>query len=178
MTRGGVWPLPHSISYDTFNHTINPGQFHFTSKIGACDVIDEAIARYQKIAFPLYNPASYSDLPPTLTTLSISVTKGCDTTYPQLEMDESYTLLVDKGKGIATLAASEVWGALRGLETFSQLIYQPARNQDVMSQNKMNVLHWHIVDGESFPYTSAKYPNMSLLAFITIDPKMSCSMTE
>ncbi|EYC44840.1 hypothetical protein Y032_0448g1647 [Ancylostoma ceylanicum] len=91
--RGGVWPLPHSISYDTFNHTINPGQFHFTSKIGACDVIDEAIARYQKIAFPLYNPASYSDLPPTLTTLSISVTKGCDTTYPQLEMDESCKLL-------------------------------------------------------------------------------------
>ncbi|RCN35310.1 hypothetical protein ANCCAN_18828 [Ancylostoma caninum] len=116
-------------------------------------------------------------------------------------------LVVDRNKGIATLAAAEVWGVLRGIETFGQLVYQPAKNQyrvrtatvtdkprfphrgtlidtarhfislpvilqhlveqDVMSQNKMNVLHWHIVDSESFPYTSAKYANMSLLGAYT-----------
>ncbi|EYB80976.1 hypothetical protein Y032_0395g641 [Ancylostoma ceylanicum] len=148
--------------------------------------------------------SKYSDAPATLTSLSISVAKGCTTAYPQLEMDESYNLVVDRSKGIATLTANEVWGALRGLETFSQLVYQPKKNQyrvrtatiadsprfphrgvmidssrhflpvgtllqnlDLMAQNKMNVLHWHLVDSESFPYTSVKFPNMSTLGAYT-----------
>ncbi|KAK6036209.1 hypothetical protein COOONC_26286 [Cooperia oncophora] len=41
-TQGGIWPLPWTISYDTYNHTINPGQFHFVSKVGTCDVIDKS----------------------------------------------------------------------------------------------------------------------------------------
>ncbi|KIH67240.1 glycosyl hydrolase family 20, catalytic domain protein [Ancylostoma duodenale] len=185
--EGGVWPLPHSIKYDTYNHTINPGQFHFTSKIGACDLVDKAIARYQKLAFPLYDPASYSDLPATLTTLSISVTKGCDTTPPQLEMDESYTLVVDRIKGIANLAATEYRvrtasvtdkprfphrGTL--IDTARHFISLPVilQHLDVMSQNKMNVLHWHIVDSESFPYTSAKFANMSLINNKEVNKRM------
>ena len=39
---------------------------------------------------------------------------------PALEDDESYGLSVDAGA--ATLHAASVWGALRGLETFSQLL--------------------------------------------------------
>uniref|UniRef100_A0A7I4YSU6 Beta-hexosaminidase n=1 Tax=Haemonchus contortus TaxID=6289 RepID=A0A7I4YSU6_HAECO len=203
-TQGGVWPLPWSIQYDTFNHTINPRQFQFISQVGSCDVIDKAIKRYQKLTFPLYNPRKYSDYPASLGSLMIEVKSGCDTQVPQLNMDESYSLKVDKNEEVAVLTANQVWGALRGLETFSQLVFQPVRNKylirtasirdqprfphrgtlidtgrhflslsiilqhlDVMSQNKMNVLHWHIVDSESFPYTSAKFPNMSLLGAYT-----------
>ncbi|KAL1444350.1 hypothetical protein MTO96_029912, partial [Rhipicephalus appendiculatus] len=96
------------------------------------------------------------------------------------------------------ISARTVWGALRGLETFSQLVYSPdgvswvvnetaiydeprfphrgllidtgrhflplesiMDTLDAMSYNKMNVLHWHIVDDESFPYVSKKFPSMS-----------------
>ncbi|EPB67504.1 glycosyl hydrolase family 20, catalytic domain protein [Ancylostoma ceylanicum] len=147
----------------------DPTDFKGTAeqKVGTCDIIDKAMARYQKLSFPLYDASKYSDAPATLTSLSISVAKGCTTAYPQLEMDESYNLVVDRSKGIATLTANEVWGALRGLETFSQLVYQPKKNQDLMAQNKMNVLHWHLVDSESFPYTSVKFPNMSTLGAYT-----------
>ena len=43
-----------------------------------------------------------------------------DESHPQLDMDESYELSVTADG--ATLHAKTVWGALRGLETFSQVI--------------------------------------------------------
>lgn len=36
-------------------------------------------------------------------------------------VDESFNLAIN-GPGVATIRASTVWGALRGMETFSQLV--------------------------------------------------------
>ncbi|XP_050313365.1 chitooligosaccharidolytic beta-N-acetylglucosaminidase [Anthonomus grandis grandis] len=36
------------------------------------------------------------------------------------------------------------------------------RNIDGMALSKMNVLHWHLTDTQSFPFVSARLPNMSI----------------
>jgi len=52
--------------------------------------------------------------------MDVLVMNPCEE-YPSLNMDESYTLNIAQ---TGTLIAPSVWGALRGLETFSQLIYR------------------------------------------------------
>lgn len=108
-------------------------------------------------------------------------------------MDESYK--IDVSSENAVIKASEVWGALRGLESFSHMIYYNDSNGcqldsavvkdyprfphrgvlldssrhflslnalkasiELMSQNKFNVFHWHMVDENSFPYDSKVLP--------------------
>lgn len=120
----------------------------------------------------------------------------------QYGVDESYRLLVPSPEkpDYAHLEARTVYGALHGLETFSQLCYfssatmmievhmvpwnivdQPRFSYrgllidtsrhyqpvamikkviDAMAYAKLNVLHWHLVDEQSFPLEIPSFPKL------------------
>ena len=58
---------------------------------------------------------------PTVTGLQLSVA-DVDESHPQLATDESYTLSLPTGGGVATVTSKSVYGALRALETFAQIV--------------------------------------------------------
>jgi hypothetical protein len=89
QTQGGVWPLPWSVTYADFNHTIAPSQFQFSSTY-SCDILTSAFSRYPKLMFPGSTAASGNQ--GSLTSLLVTVTAPCPTGVPQLGMDESCML--------------------------------------------------------------------------------------
>lgn len=111
-----------------------------------------------------------------------------------LETNETYSITIDERSSSVNISAENTFGALRALETFSQLVSEnftlpfvnimdsPRFNHrellvdtaryylnisflehiiDSMSFSKLNVLHWHAIDSQSFPIESKKYPLLS-----------------
>ncbi|XP_052794829.1 beta-hexosaminidase subunit beta-like isoform X4 [Mya arenaria] len=212
--QGSAWPQPKSLTTSMTQRTLDASVFQFrvSTPSERCDIIDQAFIRYRNYVFgtdvdtlkfkPKSRHASRSDpllrKATPLEALTVKIDTNCDG-YPNLDSDESYTLQITEDGTEASIQASQVWGALRGLETFSQLVFQNSfgtfvvnatavndvprfkhrgvlldtsrhflsmrvlkENLELMSQNKFNVFHWHIVDDQSFPYESNTFPDMSV----------------
>ncbi|XP_074030634.1 beta-hexosaminidase subunit beta [Leptinotarsa decemlineata] len=215
-TKGEVWPKPNSqVKHDTY-FIVRPQLFRFKANDSSgCFVLREALIRYSNIINDHYGIIAENletvdhefhkktwladkNYLGSLSSLDITFSEPCnDKEYPKLNMDEKYQLNITKEA--AVLKAATIWGILRGLETFSQLLYIgneqlslrinttsivdyprfthrgllldtsrhfiPVRKilttLDAMAYNKFNVFHWHIVDDQSFPYVSVKYPELS-----------------
>lgn len=52
IPSGIPWPMPQELNFDSANLSVDPHSFQFTTTIKGCDIIDEALKRYQQIAFP------------------------------------------------------------------------------------------------------------------------------
>ncbi|XP_065845351.1 uncharacterized protein [Oscarella lobularis] len=186
-------PQPHTFTMGATTLSIG-SKFGFVTDCQSV-LLQQAFDRYQLLIFS-HSYTSKSSSP--LDTVYVVVhSPGEDL---QLETDESYELNITASPPNSTLKAATIFGAMRGLETFSQLVtYNFAENAyeihnaswfiedeprfqhrgllidtsrhfeplrvirnvlDSMSYAKLNVLHWHIVDTQSFPLQSLKYPKL------------------
>lgn len=114
-----VWPLP--ASYDTLgNVALDPATFTLQAT-----AVDEFLTATMQRYLPLilFHPAGAS--PPAGTpTLNYVLLNVSDMSVKQIQMgvDESYTLTFAADLSSATVNAATVFGALRGLESFSQMV--------------------------------------------------------
>ena len=136
----GLWPLPSNCTIDSgssstslspsFAIVLAPG---LEKKLTPSenDLIQKTIKRYNNILRPLLTAANTNGK--QLSQLIINVTRSPSEAYqkngnsnnnkiwPSTKDDETYTLLLSDGTDTANLHSNEIWGILRGIETFSQL---------------------------------------------------------
>ncbi|XP_021813825.1 beta-hexosaminidase 1-like [Prunus avium] len=205
-----LWPLPSEFTFGNKTLSVHPQlSLVVGGNGGNSSILRLGFDRYKAIIFKNSHGVSSFDrirgrrLSYDVTKLKVVV--HSDSEDLQLGVDESYTLLVLKkdGQSIvgeATIEANTVYGALRALETFSQLCTFDYGSKSVlvnrapwsirdsprfayrgllldtsrhylpvdvieqviesMSYAKLNVLHWHVIDRESFPLEVPSYPKL------------------
>ncbi|KAJ1976690.1 Glucosamine-6-phosphate isomerase (Glucosamine-6-phosphate deaminase) (GNPDA) (GlcN6P deaminase), partial [Dimargaris xerosporica] len=149
---GYLWPIPREQSLGTGVALVSNGlSISFNCKN---DILSGAEKRYRdlilKKAFspPTQYNSTATDTDAKVTNLQVNV-KDCQTDYPALGDDESYKLTIADPSPATEglLEANTVWGALRGLETFSQLTYMLPSKQLVMGD-----LPVAISDSPAYPH--------------------------
>ncbi|KAK6929291.1 Beta-hexosaminidase, eukaryotic type, N-terminal [Dillenia turbinata] len=200
-----LWPLPSHFTFRDDTLSIDPDLSLSLAGIGGnSTILEEAFQRYLKIIFK-HNSGDNLRRGLIYDISELKITVNSDNETLQLGVDESYSLSIGRIDGFsvigkAQIEANTVYGALRGLETFSQLcsfnyesktvevykapwyirdeprfayrglLVDTSRHYlpidvikqiiDSMSFAKLNVLHWHIIDEESFPLEVPTYPNL------------------
>eukprot|EP01138_Halocafeteria_seosinensis_P008853 gb/GECG01009049.1/.p1 GENE.gb/GECG01009049.1/~~gb/GECG01009049.1/.p1 ORF type:complete len:482 (+),score=46.27 gb/GECG01009049.1/:1-1446(+) len=135
-----IWPQPHEFSTGSNKIPVSP-HFHFkcsrSSPAGCPDPLPAAFSRYiatdgdRRLIFVEGSPNSLSQDKNTETAGALEVVEVLVRNDEPLEfgVNESYTLEV-KADGHATIEGWNQWGALRGIESLSQLIWWDANVTD------------------------------------------------
>lgn len=116
-----IWPLPSSIVSEGSALSLDHS-FKFTSTKNYGSVINKAIDRYTH----LINVPSGST--GSLKACKISVAKSGDVEI--VNSDESYELNVD-ADGSCAISSQTVWGALRGMESFTHFLVRNSATNSV-----------------------------------------------
>ncbi|CAN0904239.1 Beta-hexosaminidase 3 [Linum grandiflorum] len=221
-----VWPMPKWSSSGEKTMYINPGNLKLiisspsTNYSDSSGILKEAFSRMLGLLTLSHTLANIHSSPalPHLTAIRVLISSPNDKL--QYGIDESYKLMVpstDKSD-IVHLEAGTVYGALHGLETFSQLCqfdfstreieiqmvpwiivdqprfyyrgllidtsrhYQPIsmikKIIDSMTYAKLNVLHWHIIDTQSFPLEIPSFPKLWNAAYSATERYTSSDAVE
>nr|XP_012306689.1 beta-hexosaminidase subunit alpha isoform X2 [Aotus nancymaae] len=151
-----LWPWPQNIQTSDRRYVLYPNNFQFQYDVSSaaqpgCSVLDEAFQRYRDLLFGSrswprpYLTGKRHTLEKNLLVVSV-VTPGCNQ-LPTLESVENYTLSINDDQCL--LLSETVWGALRGLETFSQLVWKSAEGTFFINKTEI----------EDFP----RFPHRGLL---------------
>ena len=145
-TRPLIWPLPKVYSNGSSTLRVVPSPAFFKLS-GDSKLLAAAFERYAALTFPHATASSDSDAAAgAVSSLRVSVGSLAED-FPQLNDNESYTLAISAA-GEATLAAPTVFGALHGLETFSQLV----RFAFIGGAYTLRWAPWRIEDEPRFPH--------------------------
>ena len=152
-----IWPLPKSFSNGSTTLTVSPpkaGAAFFTlAGSTSIKTLAAAFERYQGLTLPHPTAAAPTDADAGAVVTGVVVTvKNASEAHPQLTTDESYTLTV-ASSGAVAIDAPTVWGALHGLETFSQLVIFDFDTQ----QHTLPHAPWHIEDAPRFAHRVSQF---------------------
>ncbi|CAG2162921.1 unnamed protein product, partial [Oppiella nova] len=191
-TKAHLVPYPQQIVTYPTQLTIDSKNFKFVTKTKQkCDLLDEAIKRYQKLSFingcyhlnhlseNTFKTDYFEPNEDYLTNITIEVKGDCIDEWPHLHMDEMYTLRIDTEDfpKQAVIFANTIWGALRALETFSQLTHHKSdtiyaiNSTLILDKGAKCIYEYRMIfylqevtvylDDQSFPYVSEKFPELS-----------------
>ncbi|XP_030597901.1 beta-hexosaminidase subunit beta isoform X2 [Archocentrus centrarchus] len=142
-----LWPLPQKVQISEISFKLSGTSFKIVdakeSSAGpSCSILQSAYRRYYEYMFgsakKQWGGKNRRADPSDLTELHVWITSPdseCDA-YPGVTSDESYELTVDQP--FAVLKAPKVWGALHGLETFSQLVYEDEYGAKNINSSKIS----------------------------------------
>ena len=201
--------LPNPTEYTTTGHSLSFGAVRFEDVSAvSSDVVKAAFGRVERLLkLSPTDPwvadratSAGADLPrsraATELVMRVKVASDVASPMPTMDTNENYTLSINASG--AFLVATTAFGALRGLETFSQLAScsstgcsAPSANVrdsprfpyrgllvdvarrflpvpllhaviDSMAYAKLNVLHIHATDDQSWPLALSTYPELAL----------------
>ncbi|KAI3444915.1 hypothetical protein Pfo_001580 [Paulownia fortunei] len=115
------WPHPQAIALSPKFTIFAPGHRYLTPAVHR--YLRQILTEHHR---PLVTPPLNLTSAPPLTALTITIS---DAAAPLTHgVNESYSLTIPCAGGGAVLKAETAWGAMRGVETFSQLVYsKPSR---------------------------------------------------